>query len=169
IVLWRAWILWSRNRVLQVISVASVLATLGLSLADISDACTTFDGSVFEGSPIGLAALTMSLVTNLWATTLIGYKAWMHRRLIRKHIQSGDGKTQVEKVMTLLVESGVLYCCVWVRPLPFVSQSNLIGTPADPPGCVQLHSGCRGLWGHRAQPPPQLPTRKLHPRHRQVH
>ncbi|KAI0311323.1 hypothetical protein OF83DRAFT_770099 [Amylostereum chailletii] len=119
IVLWRAWILWNENRFIQVLSVALLLTTFGLSVADISSAFPVFSGSVFEGTPVGLAVLSMSLATNIWATALVAHKAWSHRRELRKYVQGGSGRSQVEKVMALLVESGAIYCCIWIVLVAF--------------------------------------------------
>ncbi|KAI0315164.1 hypothetical protein OF83DRAFT_1174081 [Amylostereum chailletii] len=56
----------------------------------------------------------MSLASNLWATALIGYKAWLFRRNIGAHLHEGGKRTMLEKILALLVESGAFYCGVWV-------------------------------------------------------
>ena len=48
-----------------------------------------------------------------------------HRRFVMKYLkESGPARTQVERVLALLVESGILYCVLWVREL----QYRLIAT-----------------------------------------
>ncbi|EJF56366.1 hypothetical protein DICSQDRAFT_71566 [Dichomitus squalens LYAD-421 SS1] len=38
-----------------------------------------------------------------------------HRQVMRKHLAGSGVRTRVEKVMALLVESGVVYVLIWVR------------------------------------------------------
>jgi hypothetical protein len=38
-----------------------------------------------------------------------------HRVFLRKHLGEGDVSMRVEKVLALLIESGFVYCCIWVR------------------------------------------------------
>jgi hypothetical protein len=85
----------------------------------------------------GIAALSLSVASNTFATSLIGYKAWYvcvslnlssdndlplntirvrrHHKRIGPQLWIGSRRTMAERVMTLLVESGGLYVCVWVR------------------------------------------------------
>lgn len=37
-----------------------------------------------------------------------------HRAMVKAHLRKGTRRTQVERVMLLLVESGALYCGLWV-------------------------------------------------------
>ncbi|KAI0318154.1 hypothetical protein OF83DRAFT_1036137, partial [Amylostereum chailletii] len=107
IVLSRAWILWSHNRYIKAMSAAFLLCTLG-SLPQIQPSVTVSD------DPLGAAAFVFSLATNLWSTSLVAYKAWMHRRDLKEYIQSGNTRTQIQKILELLVESGAIYCMLWV-------------------------------------------------------
>ncbi|KAL5526600.1 hypothetical protein ACEPAF_8324 [Sanghuangporus sanghuang] len=55
--------------------------------------------------------LVLSLLTNIFATSIIAYRAWQHRQSIRETLSSErDTSTKVEKILTLLVESGLIYC-----------------------------------------------------------
>ena len=82
--------------------------------------------------PIGVACVALSLITNIAATSLIGYKTWyiassipseyftsicfrIHRRTLKGH-QVGGKKIQSRGLSTLMliVESGVGYCLLWV-------------------------------------------------------
>lgn len=49
-----------------------------------------------------------------------------HWRLIVKHLRLRSGRSQVERVLALIVESGVVYCVIWVRPhicSPYMSHA----------------------------------------------
>ena len=87
IVLWRAWILWARNRVLQLISLSLIISTTGSNqlrtrvvgiLTDVivtSSLCSSTAGTAAEGM-WGMAAFALSWATNMWSTGLISCKAW---------------------------------------------------------------------------------------------
>lgn len=85
------------------------------------------------------------LVTNVVATSFIGYKLWyvfdsnyslmwdthskwrIYRREIRIHIISGkNGGNGVNNVLILLTESGLLYCFFWVRRIPKRSLFSIL-------------------------------------------
>ena len=40
-----------------------------------------------------------------------------HRRIIMTYLKSSSPRTQVERTLALLVESGIMYCIFWVRPI----------------------------------------------------
>ncbi|KAE9388936.1 hypothetical protein BT96DRAFT_416427 [Gymnopus androsaceus JB14] len=65
------------------------------------------------------------LLTNIIATTLVGYKFWKYRREIKVHITSGsrNQRSPVDSILVLLVESGVLYCLFW-----FISMLSSVPT-----------------------------------------
>ena len=102
---------------------------------DTSFSCKAQGGFMYEGLLVGTVASMLSLGTNLAATALTAYKAWfvssfiqcrisveymtyscrVHRRCIRRRVASGSHNTQVESIFALIVESGALYCTLWVR------------------------------------------------------
>lgn len=47
-----------------------------------------------------------------------------HRRDIRSHLAKGSRKSAAQGILVLLVESGLLYCTIWVRRLDFSSTFN---------------------------------------------
>lgn len=80
-----------------------------------------------------LTSWAFELATNIVATSLIGYKTWYivkfrtrswsslstwhnrtYRRFIRQNIIGKNRKTSIQKILAILVESGILYCFVWV-------------------------------------------------------
>jgi hypothetical protein len=85
------------------------------------------------------------LITNMVATSFVGYKAWYaengdfrpklplilsprhHHRDIRKFLnQCGNQVSRVQKVLMLLIESGMIYCGLWVS-IPFASRYFELG------------------------------------------
>ena len=75
------------------------------------------------------------LLTNVFVTALVGVKVWYVNsrappiphlltlpRTFRRSIKPALGRssqTRVEKIMVLLVESGGIYSCIWVRAIAF--------------------------------------------------
>ncbi|KAI0743037.1 hypothetical protein C8Q80DRAFT_1192147 [Daedaleopsis nitida] len=149
IVWWRAWAVWQGNMTVCWLGVVFVAATLAMGLVDSVDACgTSFaedssylildllvtPGSLFEGDKYGIVVSVLSLITNVVATSLIAYKTWQHRRLIREHLKSQRRVSQVERTLCWLVESGVVYALIWIvvvifEILPF--EQFLSGGPVD--------------------------------------
>ncbi|PIL26809.1 hypothetical protein GSI_11070 [Ganoderma sinense ZZ0214-1] len=87
---------------------------------------------------LGLAACVLSLATNLLATLLVGYKAWRMRRRLRgfllAKVQVGGTRSRTWKVLSLLVESGAVYCATWVLIVAFQAdtyRSKLISGPPN--------------------------------------
>ncbi len=110
---------------------------LGLSLAPLF---SPSHQSIQDESNVKLGerALIMvgpTLATNLLSTGLIAWKAWyapslytcnrlwylticrlrrQHRTSVKKHLGEGSVSVRVERIFALLVESGFVYCCLWV-------------------------------------------------------
>ncbi|KAK7458105.1 hypothetical protein VKT23_010012 [Stygiomarasmius scandens] len=55
----------------------------------------------------------LPLVTNLLATSAIGYKAWFHRQRIKQNLLLSSSPDQVQKILLLLIESGLIYSFFW--------------------------------------------------------
>ncbi|PBL02976.1 hypothetical protein ARMGADRAFT_1159441 [Armillaria gallica] len=52
-----------------------------------------------------------SLLTNICSTSVVGIKAWRHRHWVISELQlKGKNITTAQRVFTLLVESGIIYC-----------------------------------------------------------
>ncbi|KAJ7161138.1 hypothetical protein C8R46DRAFT_1285140 [Mycena filopes] len=60
-----------------------------------------------------LISWAFSLVTNASCTILIGFRAWQHRRAMRA-LQINSRRMSTERVLSLLVESGFIYCLFWL-------------------------------------------------------
>ncbi|TBU38375.1 hypothetical protein BD309DRAFT_903604 [Dichomitus squalens] len=69
---------------------------------------------MYGGTTYGVAASVLSLSVNLFATVIVAYKAWISRRFIRKFMVSGDRTVQIERLFSILVESGMVYCTIWI-------------------------------------------------------
>ncbi|KAL1718963.1 hypothetical protein EV715DRAFT_273181 [Schizophyllum commune] len=113
IVAWRAWVLWPDNRWIKSVLILCVLG----SLAGVTVECVWTAQDVMGENSVRLRALMVTmplLLTNVVATTLVAAKVWYYRREIKSAIGSWRKASQVEKVLVLLLESGCVYCLIWV-------------------------------------------------------
>ncbi|KAH9010313.1 hypothetical protein EDB84DRAFT_1570593 [Lactarius hengduanensis] len=134
---WRAVVLWNRDKHVISILLLFLLGTtaaagceLGLSLVPLfkSDLryFTTQGKATANFGPLIMVGPT--LATNLVSTGLIAWKAWQHRISVRKHLGEGSGSVRAERVFTLLIESGFIYCRLWIVYL--ISALRVIPPPA---------------------------------------
>ncbi|EKM61697.1 uncharacterized protein PHACADRAFT_180788 [Phanerochaete carnosa HHB-10118-sp] len=86
-----------------------------MSSLNVRNSCQLGDtsGNEFVNDVYGFAAFVLSLLTNIWATSLIAYKAWHRRHLLRCAFGSGSVGTRSSKILMLFVDSGLLYCGLW--------------------------------------------------------
>ncbi|KZV66277.1 hypothetical protein PENSPDRAFT_97250 [Peniophora sp. CONT] len=77
--------------------------------------------------PIDIVALVLSALVNIWATSMIAYRAWTCRREIRHHLENKGRKSFTESMLTLFLESGTIYTVLWILRniilLPVVENS----------------------------------------------
>ncbi|KAI0054231.1 hypothetical protein BV25DRAFT_1782085, partial [Artomyces pyxidatus] len=122
IVVWRALTLWSSDRriffVLLIFMLGTIAAAgsdLGLSLSQLFDTLDVVeDQSRVQQGRRALILVGPTLATNVCATLLIAYKAWHYRVAVKAHLNEDNAATKVEKILALLVESGVVYCVMWI-------------------------------------------------------
>ncbi|KZV60525.1 hypothetical protein PENSPDRAFT_593945 [Peniophora sp. CONT] len=124
VVLWRMCAVWENARPVIAFGAALLITTLVLNINNInandSEIIPTYGAQY-----VGLAAAFVSLASNLCATILVGIKAWYAMTtLISKHLRySGNRRTAVQRVMELLVDSGVVYTAIWVAITTHLSES----------------------------------------------
>jgi len=131
-----------RWRCSLIVSLAAAGTDLGLYLHTVfksSDQLFQEGTGVKEGDARATIMIGSTLATNLLSTILIGIQAWWvidfkheslpffflfsmreHRRkrgVLLNYLSSSSAAIKFEKVVAMLVESGFVYCCIWVRPL----------------------------------------------------
>ncbi|PIL25603.1 hypothetical protein GSI_11351 [Ganoderma sinense ZZ0214-1] len=143
IVWWRACVLWRGNWPIRVLCVLLLLATSRFftpttGVVDTCWACYRGGswnpdpnaqgiGYLYEGFSFGVAATALSLATNVLATTLMrglglgrSDSDWRddsdrrYRSFLKKYVEIGTRVSRLEKIMVLLVESGIAYCVLWI-------------------------------------------------------
>ncbi|KAJ3557345.1 hypothetical protein NP233_g11765 [Leucocoprinus birnbaumii] len=124
VVIWRTWALFLSAEkwvILPVLTwIGSVVAAFFELGCDVKVGWAVESTDPSAGS-IGLelcakadtASFSLSYVTNIICTSLILYRAWMFRKSMAEYLGSARRRTQVEKIMTLLVESGAIYLALY--------------------------------------------------------
>ncbi|KAN0103693.1 hypothetical protein V8E52_011718 [Russula decolorans] len=134
---WRAAVLWNYDRRVLAVLALFVLGTivaggvdLGLYLHTIfksSDQALQEGTGVKEGDARAAILIGPTLATNLLSTLLIGIQAWRNRDVLFNHLSRRSAAIRVEKVLAMLVESGFVYCCIWV--LYLISTYRVLPDP----------------------------------------
>ncbi|KAL1747129.1 hypothetical protein HDZ31DRAFT_61573 [Schizophyllum fasciatum] len=109
IVVWRAWILWPGNRVVQGILVCAMIYSVVAVIAN------GILARFFVESPVPhIIVRSAMLVTNVLATVLVGIKLWIYRRQVNASMKVLSGSSRLGGILTLLLESGLAYSAVWI-------------------------------------------------------
>ncbi|KAJ7141414.1 hypothetical protein C8R44DRAFT_727014 [Mycena epipterygia] len=116
IVVWRAWVICSRHHqkllhipiLFLLLTAISVASTIGLRIASVIN----FEfgiSSLFTRiiNILQTSTLVFSLISNLSATGVIAATAWRYRQTIRAAFRE---HSKSDQILTLLLESGILYC-----------------------------------------------------------
>ncbi|THU90205.1 hypothetical protein K435DRAFT_781329 [Dendrothele bispora CBS 962.96] len=114
IVVWRTWVVWPHNWKIRLLLAICMLGTIGAIVGNGTKAAIDYVRDTPVSSTYSLVMTLPPLVTNLVATLLIALKVWEYRRNIKSSISSARSTTRVEQMLILLVESGFVYCAVWL-------------------------------------------------------
>ncbi|KAG6865418.1 hypothetical protein C0991_002808 [Blastosporella zonata] len=120
VIIWRVYAFWGRGTQKWVLIVpwtllaGSIVSSLLLTYCGARLGADIVDGSFQKPlfcKGVQTASYSMGFATTTVATLLITIKTWEYRRTIRPIVlkEENSNKTRVEKVMTLLIESGILY------------------------------------------------------------
>ncbi|KAJ7728107.1 hypothetical protein B0H16DRAFT_1558734 [Mycena metata] len=120
IVVWRAWALWQDNlRVKIILSVCIFFSFAGVTTDMTVIGLYLFGNQKFlPTGPKRLALILPLMITNIVATVLFGIKAWVYRTHIKGLLNIPKARrTHVERILSLLTESGAIYCLIWIPQL----------------------------------------------------
>ncbi|KAJ7090484.1 hypothetical protein C8R44DRAFT_818014 [Mycena epipterygia] len=118
VVLWRALVLFQQPRVAVLIPCFMLFMSLVFTLFFLVPFILGHDqifGSELLFSNCQFIAWMFSLGTNASCTILIGIRAWQYRQMMRTLYATR--KLATERIMSLLVESGFIYCLFWLTQL----------------------------------------------------
>ncbi|KAK2463887.1 hypothetical protein APHAL10511_004059 [Amanita phalloides] len=124
VVLWRTWLIYYGKRTYVLIPfltwLGSVVAGVYELGCDIKTHWGFLDPNPSAGSQGALSCaradmstFTLSYATNIICTTLIFLRVWGFRRSVVKYLASVRRDAQAEKIMVLLIESGLFYLAIY--------------------------------------------------------
>jgi len=119
IVVWRCWVLFAERRRLMLLPLALLLGTIATSSVAMTLAWKRHRHHARHRHYAHSAAYfvpVLALLTNVVATSLIFYRLWDHRRTIRSFTHLNN-VSRAQRVMVLLLESGVIYCVLQLGTL----------------------------------------------------
>ncbi|KAF9064965.1 hypothetical protein BDP27DRAFT_1425261 [Rhodocollybia butyracea] len=128
VVMWRACVLWGWCLRVKITFGIFVIVPAVLALIDVSTTRPAATDTIFEPNLFGFVALLVSLISNVWATSLIGYKAWISRKEICNLWGPGGKMPPAQGILVLLAESGSLYSIVWVTFIASTAYTMMIGS-----------------------------------------
>jgi len=111
VICWRAWVLLPYDKFWRSALVIIMIGNIGINITD-----AVFDtfapNTLLSGSVIVLdwVATAVTMVVNMTATALIGWKAWTHHCIMKE--ASIWRRSRVQKTLLLFVESGALLLAI---------------------------------------------------------
>ncbi|KAM5540003.1 hypothetical protein V8D89_006335 [Ganoderma adspersum] len=94
-------------------------------------------GNLYEGFSYDAAATVLFPSTNLFATVAVVLKTWQSRRVLRRYFVTSPTFSPTQRLFTLLVESGMVYCALWIVVLVW-QAGKYLGIPS--------HRGDNSFW-----------------------
>ncbi|KAG7090489.1 hypothetical protein E1B28_009602 [Marasmius oreades] len=134
IVIWRAWVLSGGNKKVMFLPVMLLLSMAATTVSFVvcmieKDLPTDFPP---ECRPQNTALFVLSMVTNIAGTAVIGYQAWSYRRVVKKYLHNCRHRARAEKLLVMLLDSGVIYTTLWII------QLAVLVAPSRPDFTVQI-------------------------------
>ncbi|KAF5378555.1 hypothetical protein D9615_007035 [Tricholomella constricta] len=126
VVIWRAWVLYPDKQWIMLIPCALLLGTIGVTVAFIVLNFKSYQNPMLNSAMDDMfgASLTLSLATNVVATSLIFYKLWGHLQFLRRMGIKQNSTSPAQKILIVLVDTGLAFCALQITSvvLQFVPQ-----------------------------------------------
>ncbi|KAJ7592374.1 hypothetical protein C8J56DRAFT_1046744 [Mycena floridula] len=131
IMVWRTWVLWTNHSWIHILLCICLIGSFVGASVDFAFTIL-YDLSEFSDTPrfppTGPQTLILTLplcLTNMISTLLIVWKVWEYKIKIKQNLGLPQNRrTQVEQILILLTESGVVYSLLWVFILVFGVRSQ---------------------------------------------
>ncbi|TRM63602.1 hypothetical protein BD626DRAFT_273940 [Schizophyllum amplum] len=135
VVVWRAYVLFQESRRARLCLAACLCGTYAAITLNTALIVLEITGHIARSTPRSLLLTIPLLTTNGTATGMMAWKAWIHREYVRDSFLRRKHKSRAELALLLLVESGLVYCGVWVLAMaaslgavPGTASSTILGS-----------------------------------------
>ncbi|KAF9257624.1 hypothetical protein L218DRAFT_1005980 [Marasmius fiardii PR-910] len=123
----RVWALFAGNRKVVLIPLLFLIGSAVCSLAFLGCFAQHDWPALYPETcnSIVISAYALSMATNVSATILIGYKFWSYRQTVGDYLQEFNiarRQARAEKILILLLESGIIYSVLWIIQLVEILQ-----------------------------------------------
>ncbi|KAL0567983.1 hypothetical protein V5O48_014011 [Marasmius crinis-equi] len=127
LVFWRVWALCAGDRKLILAPLLFLIGTTACAFGFLG--CFAQNNWPLVNPPtcnaLIISEYSLSMATNLSGTIAIGYKVWFYRKNIGSYLSKCGQQARAEKILILLLESGVIYSIIWVSLEHLSSDINL--------------------------------------------
>ncbi|KAJ7768844.1 hypothetical protein B0H16DRAFT_1716044 [Mycena metata] len=103
-IIYRLWVVWIHNKIVLVVPILTLTAFT--VVASVSTSVEEHSRNVFD-DPLMRYTPILTLVTNVYCTSFIGWKIWTITRITR--LSSPSGGTELRHFLVIVVESAALY------------------------------------------------------------
>ncbi|THV01112.1 hypothetical protein K435DRAFT_963660 [Dendrothele bispora CBS 962.96] len=134
VVLWRAYIICDRNKLVFVLPCLTLLTSLGFTIGSIVCSETGAPFITSSGSKVCAwaepIAWASSLLTNILSTSAVAFRMWSLRRILKQTLGYLHPHSRAQRILMMVTESGFIYCLFWafevVLFLPISRASHAI-------------------------------------------
>jgi len=118
IVVWRACVIWSHSKIVIITSGLLLMASfvtfvIAIALYIVKGEATS--RAHFAAYPLAaVVAFATSFATNVWSTVLVAIKTRQYWVAIRPTLQAPKRAYVAKTILFLLLESGAIYCFIWI-------------------------------------------------------
>ncbi|KAF5362650.1 hypothetical protein D9758_009610 [Tetrapyrgos nigripes] len=130
VVVWRAFILFQRRSIVRFVLVFCLLVSSVAAIIDCSYFIISGIRNINPSPSRYLVLLLPMLLTNVIATMCITWRTWYYQQFETATMQdsASDSGKQIKKVLYLLVESGFVYCIIWLLAIISTQPGGTLGT-----------------------------------------
>ncbi|VDC05199.1 unnamed protein product [Peniophora sp. CBMAI 1063] len=138
VILWRTGVIWHNSKIIRRLNWFFLIMVILTWIAGITILSML-------GISFLLVPLALSLSVNIWSTSVIGYKTWHRRRMIRQQVfMAGVSHiSAIEHALAVITETGIAYTLSWVAYVVVVAYYFFGNADISD---VALQQGYQWLW-----------------------
>ncbi|KAL1658757.1 hypothetical protein GGF50DRAFT_66663, partial [Schizophyllum commune] len=141
-VVWRVWILWQDSRIVKCVSIFCMMG----SFAGVIGECALYFNAPKRGQRASAVMMEIPLlITNVVTTILMAIKYWFYVREVKRFVGGWRQSTQIERVLILIIESGIIYCALLA--VRFGLDVGVDGAPTTYVACSVVSAAYHSISG----------------------
>ncbi|THV01120.1 hypothetical protein K435DRAFT_750540 [Dendrothele bispora CBS 962.96] len=120
LVLWRAYIICDRKKIILVLPCLTLLTSLGFAIGSVvclethgTSGATSMSGGSKVCAWAEPIAWASSLLTNFLSTLAVGFRLWCMRGIVKESLGYLPPWNRAQRILMIITESGFIYCLFW--------------------------------------------------------